>query len=295
MISAPTPRPQKRQTWFKTLQLMQEGDGLLILKLLRDRVFTSRTGSSKKAAGDTVFHRSKRVSSSSTLEKAAVAGNLHLPYPARSGSSSESVRCPQFSREERSPVRPLSKEVRVEGAMAREKVYHRRGKGNRMDPGADLFGGSVAAGITCCRHGNRSAAKKDNSAIHVLPVDSAKPFTGRGRCEMDGVDIQLLDRMEKINVSVSLGANSWPNDLAKCLARCAQSLARQYEVGQSVGPSSSQSDNCSREAGLGFFIEPVFANKGPAILSTHLESHFSGFSNKEPSDIITAQQLSYCS
>ncbi|KAJ8637592.1 hypothetical protein MRB53_011859 [Persea americana] len=184
----------------------------------------------RRAAGDTVFHRRKRDSSSSSPEKAAVAGNLHLPYPARSGSSSESVHCPQFSPEERSPVRPLSKEVRVEGAMAREKVYHRRGKGKGMDPGVDLFSGSVATGITCCRLGNRSAAKKDNSAIHVLPVDSAKPFTGRGGCEMDGVDIQLLDRMEKINVLVSLGANSRSDDLAKCLARCAQSLARQYEL-----------------------------------------------------------------
>ena len=80
---------------------------------------------------------------------------------------------------------------------------------------------------TFCRHGNRSAAKIGNSAIHVVSVGSSNPFTGRGECEMDGVDIRLLDRMEKTNASVSLGANSWPDDLAKCIARCAQSLARQ--------------------------------------------------------------------
>ena len=87
----------------------------------------------RRAAADTVFHHSQRGSSSSSPEKAVVAGNLHLPYPAWSGSSSKSVRCLQFSREERSPVRLLSKEVRAEGAMAREKVYHKRGKGRGMD------------------------------------------------------------------------------------------------------------------------------------------------------------------
>lgn len=60
----------------------------------------------------------------------------------------------------------------------------------------------------------------------MVLVGSSNRFTGRGGCEMYGVDIHLLDRMEKINGSVSLGANSWVDDLAKCIARCAYNLAR---------------------------------------------------------------------
>ncbi|KAJ8642967.1 hypothetical protein MRB53_004715 [Persea americana] len=119
-------------------------------------------------------------------------------------------------------------------AIVGDIVFHRRGRRKDSTPKGGFTwsgtrGGLLPSGVHMSTSNLKYGVVQDKGKGTSLESThcTIHPEGLHGN-RIEDLDIQMLGQMERINASLALEADSWPDDMAKYFAKCAISLSQQF-------------------------------------------------------------------